>query len=130
MFYFTANNILMNVCLQLERALRLVSDGHIKHETIQAIEGKNGVPKTPVTLNGHSGKESHFALAFSDQNWGSSTRLLAERVKKRTPSQIAAIVEEAQKTPLTYTSKRDAGSAATSSMLIDPYADICKSICS
>jgi hypothetical protein len=106
----------------------MACEGYITYATIQAMEGKNSVPKTPVKRNEHSGKESHFALAFSDQNWGSSTRMLTERVKEHTASQIASIVEKAQETPLMFAgSKRDAGSSGTSASTVNPYCDICKS---
>ena len=109
----------------------MASEGYIMYETIQAMEGKNSTLKTPVKLNQHSGKQSHFALAFSNQNWGSSTRLLTKRVKEHPASEITAIVKKAQETVLTFVgSKRDAGSSASgpSTMGIDdPYRNICKS---
>ena len=54
--------------------------------------GKISILKTPLRINEHSGKESSMAFAFSEQNWGTATRKLTERVKLRTASQIAAIV--------------------------------------
>ena len=108
----------------------MASEGYITYATIQAMEGKNSVQKTPVKLNQHSGKESHFALAFSDQNWGSATRFLAERVKQHTADEIATIVQTAQDTPLTFAaSKHNAGSSESgpSTSAKNPYCNICKS---
>ena len=108
----------------------MVIEGYITWEMIEVIpDGKNAL-KTPVKLNEHSGKESHFALAFSDQNWGKSTRLLTKRVEKRTASQVTAIVEEAQQTPLTFLQRGASSSTSASTIAIDPYAHICKSACS
>ena len=116
--------------IKLERAISMASEGHITLKMIKAVEGKVGVPKTPIKLNEHSGKESHFAFAFSDQNWGPSTRKLTERVKKRTAGQIVAIVEAAENTPLTLAARREVASSATVTTEDNPYNDICKFICS
>ncbi|KAF8551141.1 hypothetical protein OG21DRAFT_1499313 [Imleria badia] len=88
----------------LERALRMASEGHITHKMVQALEGKNAIPKVPVKVNEQSGKESNMSYAFSDQNWGVATRSLTERVKKCTPDQITAIVNAARETIMTLSS--------------------------
>ena len=108
----------------------MVIEGYITWEMIEVMPDGKNAPKTPVKLNEHSGKESHFALAFSDQNWGKSTRLLTKRVEKRTASQVTAIVEEARRTPLTFLQRGASSSASASAIAIDPYAHICKSACS
>ena len=50
-------------------AFVMASQGFIMHKMIKAEEGKRGVPKMPLKLNEHSGKESHFVCAFSHQSW-------------------------------------------------------------
>lgn len=90
---------------------------------IKAMEGKNGLPKTPVKMNEQSGKETNYPFTFSNLRWGSRTRKLTERVQKRTDSQIMAIVEDAQKVKLTFASRE-----ATVASELDRYNDICKSI--
>ena len=91
--------------IKLKHAISMASEGHITLKMIKAVEGKVSVPKTPIKLNEDSGKESHFVFAFSDQNWGLSTRKLMERVKKHTAGQIVAIVEVAENTPLTLAAR-------------------------
>lgn len=85
--------------------------------------GKTSMLKTPLRMNEHSGRESSMAFAFSEQNWGTATRRLTERIKKRTASQISAIVQDAREAPLTLGSKSDAPTMGTMS---DQYGDICK----
>lgn len=65
------------------------------HHVIKAVEGKNGLPKTPVKMNEQSGKQSNYPFIFSDLHWGSRMRKLTKRVQKRTDLQIMAIVEDA-----------------------------------
>ena len=73
-------------------------DGHITYEMLQSFEGKVNLPKTPLRLNEHSGKESSMQFAFSEQNWDAATGELMERVKKRTAAEIVSIVDDARKT--------------------------------
>ncbi|KAN0084601.1 hypothetical protein V8E55_008105 [Tylopilus felleus] len=108
----------------LEHALCMVIKGYITWEMIEVMPDGKNAPKTPVKLNKHSGKESHFALVFSDQNWGKSTRLLTKRVEKHTASQVMAIVKEARRTPLTFLQCGASSSASASTIVIDPYAHI------
>ncbi|KAF8424795.1 hypothetical protein L210DRAFT_879295, partial [Boletus edulis BED1] len=115
----------------LERALRMASEGHITHKMIEALGGKIAVPKVPVKVNEQSGKESSMSFAFSDQNWGVATRSLTERVKKRTASQITAIVNDASKTLMTLGAGPGKHETSESSSTVNTqgnqYADICKS---
>lgn len=116
--------------LQLERALVMVSKGHITLQMIQAFEGKISVPKTPLKMNEHSGKESTMAFAFSEQNWGVATRKLTEQVKKRTIGQISTIIEEARQAPTNLGNKREVATfSAFSGESSNRYAEICKSYC-
>ncbi|KAF8119365.1 hypothetical protein EV363DRAFT_1411022 [Boletus edulis] len=78
----------------LERALRLIHRGEIEVNLASAssLKGKLAI-RTPVRLNKASGKESTAACSFSEQNWGTVTRKLTTAVGRRTPEQIADIIE-------------------------------------
>jgi hypothetical protein len=92
---------------------------------LQAFDGKVNLPKTPLKLNEHSGKESNMLFAFSEQNWGAATRQLMERVKKRTVAQITSIINDACKTLLPVSKcKAPVSSTVTK---VNQYGDICQS---
>lgn len=109
----------------------MVLEGHITHQTIQAFEGKVAVPKTPLKVNEHSGKESTMALAFSAQNWGTPARVLTERVKERKVAEIALIIEEARNAAITLCPTVHEGGSSTAATESGDryrrYANICKS---
>ncbi|KAI5998928.1 hypothetical protein F5J12DRAFT_681688, partial [Pisolithus orientalis] len=48
--------------------------------------------KTPLKLNKVSGKESSSALAFSEQNWGTSTRNYHTSIPKCNNAAMSEIV--------------------------------------
>ncbi|KAI6145386.1 hypothetical protein BKA82DRAFT_3946624, partial [Pisolithus tinctorius] len=57
----------------LEHAIRLFQRGEVQVNDQMSTHGMRAMAKTPLKLNKASGKESLSALAFSEQNWGTST---------------------------------------------------------
>lgn len=77
--------------------------------------------RTPKKLNMASGKDSRTACAFSDQNWGDPTRKLTAAAKRRTLSQLEAIVKMACNSAV---GERDPDSLSNAES-DDEYALIC-----
>ncbi|KIJ11314.1 hypothetical protein PAXINDRAFT_157348 [Paxillus involutus ATCC 200175] len=65
----------------LERAIKLIGDGHVNIKNQISAKGKP-MAKTPLKLNKVSGKESVNALAFSESHWGSSARSYCTAISK------------------------------------------------
>ncbi|KAI5999822.1 hypothetical protein F5J12DRAFT_688305, partial [Pisolithus orientalis] len=58
----------------LEHAIQLFQRGRCKFDDQMSTHGMRATAKTLLKLNKVSKKEPSSALAFSEQNWGTSTR--------------------------------------------------------
>lgn len=87
------------LCLQLERALTLISNGDINVEDVLAAvpAQRRLMMKTPKVLNKATGKETWTIHAFSVSNWGPQTLAFSRSVQAKGDEAIKTIASMAWK---------------------------------
>ncbi|KAI6141328.1 hypothetical protein BKA82DRAFT_3941020, partial [Pisolithus tinctorius] len=76
----------------LEHAIRLFKRGEVQVDDQMSTHGMRATAKTPLKLNKVSRKESSSALAFSEQNWGTSTCDYHASISKRNNAAMSEII--------------------------------------
>jgi hypothetical protein len=85
--------IQLDCTMKVERAFYLLLNDDITIEGLQKSNSRR--VKVGRTLNELTGKESTTGTAFSDGNWGDTTRQYLESVEDLNPEALAAILNEA-----------------------------------
>ncbi|KAI6140533.1 hypothetical protein BKA82DRAFT_160469 [Pisolithus tinctorius] len=116
----------------LERAIWLFQRGEVQVDDQMSTHGMRATAKTPLKLNKVSGKESSSALAFSEQNWGTSTRDYHASISKHNNAAMSEIVAMAHTLIIPSTETLDDGSSPGD--LMDEFyfavnTDLRQSIC-
>jgi hypothetical protein len=86
-------------CLQLERALTLISNNDINVEDVLAAgpAQRRSMVRAPKVLNKATGKETWTIHAFSVSNWGSQTLAFSKSVQAKGDEAIKTISSMAWK---------------------------------
>ncbi|KAI6145941.1 hypothetical protein BKA82DRAFT_3953180, partial [Pisolithus tinctorius] len=76
----------------LECAIWLFQRGEVQVDDQMSTHGMRAMAETLLKLNKVSGKESSSALAFSEQNWGTSTHDYHASISKCNNTAMSEII--------------------------------------